>query len=104
MAIFNMFHRPKPKKFGFIPRYYDPDKEARDAKLAQYDNKERDLGSMKTRISSGLRTRSGIDQTNIRQRAKRSNMILLASLIGILLLVYIVINRYLPNLVNLIEK
>jgi hypothetical protein len=104
MAIFNMFHRPKPKKFGFIPRHYDPEKEARDARLAQYKSGDNDIGSMKTRISSGLRSRRDIDSLEIRKRARRSNWILIASLLGLLLLLYIAINQYLPNLVNMIEK
>ncbi len=29
------FYRPKPKKFNYIPRYYDPDKEAWEQKKAE---------------------------------------------------------------------
>lgn len=104
MAIFNIFHRPKPKKFGFIPRYYDPEKEAREAKLAQYKSNDKDLSSMKSRIRSSLRAKRGGDLKDVRKSARRSNLILFATLAGLLVLLYYAINRYLPDLVNLIEK
>ncbi|MGN0033350.1 MAG: hypothetical protein ACI358_06205 [Candidatus Limimorpha sp.] len=34
MGIF-MFHRPEPRKFNYIPRYYDPEKEALERKKAE---------------------------------------------------------------------
>lgn len=34
MGIF-MFHRPEPRKFNYIPRYYNPEKEAFERKKAE---------------------------------------------------------------------
>ena len=104
MAIFNFFHRPKPKKFGFIPRYYDPEKEERDARLARYKEEEGEVSDMKSRISSGLRMRRHIDSPDMKQKARRSNLILIMSMTMLVLLAYYVLTKYLPILVEIIEK
>jgi hypothetical protein len=104
MAFFNFFHRPKPKKFGFIPRYYDPEKEERDARLARYNNEKDEIGGMKSRIQSGLRTRRGLESADIKKKARRSNLILIMSLTMLVLLAYYVLVKYLPILVEMIEK
>lgn len=103
MAMFNFFSRPKPKQFGFIPRHYDPDKEERDARLARYKDSGNDVSSMKSRISSGLRAKRHIETSETKRKARRSNLILIMSLVMLILLTLYVLNRYMPILVALIE-
>ena len=105
MAMFNFFHRPKPKKFGFIPRYYDPEKEERDARLAKYKQEEGDqTEQMKNRIAYGFRARRGAVDAESKRKARKSNLILIMSLTMLVLLTIYILNKYLPILVELIEK
>lgn len=100
MGVFNFFRRPQHQKFDYKPRFYDPAKEEREARLAKYRSKDPAAG-VKSRISSGFRRRSargygGVD-------ARRSNMRLIAILVVLIFLTYYFIQKYLPQIVDLVE-
>lgn len=69
---FFMFHRPEPRRFNYIPRYYNPEKEAlerRKAELGLDSNlSEEDKLRLKMRKSWG-RTES-FDEEGDRRRAR----------------------------------
>jgi len=77
--------RPQPRKFDYLPRFYDPIKEDLENRIGAYkeDNKEAQL---KDRIKQGLRQRYNSDVGSYRtNQVKRSNMRLLY-IIGILIM------------------
>lgn len=83
MAFFGLFKRVKNQSFDFKPRYYDPDKEAREERLKRYDylsKDEFDAVSSRDRIRSGLRSRQGYlaDAGYRSKEIRRSNFRLLA--------------------------
>ena len=57
MPGFGFGKRPKPRKFDFIPRYYDPDKEELESRLAQYKDEMNEEERAKHRIRTGLRNK-----------------------------------------------
>ncbi len=75
---------PKHKRFDFIPRYYNPQKEELDEIVEAYKNKGDAAGS-KHRIRSGLRSRYNAD-AKYKSSVKRSANIRLASIIFVLFL------------------
>ena len=86
MAGIGFGKRPKPRKFDYMPRFYDPIKEELDNRIGSYksENKEDQL---KDRIKQGLRQRYNSDTSSYRtNQVKRSNLRLLY-IIGILMLV-----------------
>ena len=105
MAIFRFMKGPKPQKFEYLPRFYDPEKEDLRRRIAESAKGGVDATSaMKSRISNTYRRRSRGIKGNIgRKKTFRSNMILLGTLMAILFLTYLFIEKYLPQIVNLVE-
>ena len=94
---FSIFRLPnKYKRFDYTPRYYDPEKEARDKRrkeLSAAAEFEDELGGKK-RISfrDGQQMKS-----NLSQQQRASNIRLLVILIGLLALVYYVFQNLSPS-------
>lgn len=63
---FSMFHTPKPRKFNYVPRYFDPEKEALEKKKASMglDSKLSEQEKRRIRIRSGF----GYDQEEMNKR------------------------------------
>lgn len=59
MALINFFNRTKHRKFEYIPRFYNPEKEDLQNRLAKYKNLEKgSLENTKMNIQAGLRNRA----------------------------------------------
>lgn len=52
---FYIFHTPKPRKFNYVPRYFDPNQEALEKKKAAMglDSKLSDYEKLRMRIRTG---------------------------------------------------
>jgi hypothetical protein len=105
MAIFRFFKLPKHRRYEYIPRYWDPDKEEREARLKELRllGEEDEIEAMKSRISSGFKRKSRAAEGFRRKQVRRSNMILIATIFILLLLSYIFIIRYLPEIATMVE-
>ena len=104
MAIFNIFRVPKPQRYKYIPRYYDPDKEERELALRQLEEMQGgDPEAMKARITSGLRRRYRADQTYRKSQMRRSNFRLLIIIIALLIFAYLALVEYLPQIIRSLE-
>lgn len=83
--------RPKHKKFGYIPRFYDEEKEALENTLNQYKGTLTDADKVKRRISTGLRQRYVGDDSYRKETVKKSNLRILY-ILGILsILTYMIL-------------
>lgn len=100
MGFFNFFKRPQHQRFDYKPRFYDADKEEREARMARYKSVD-GTDAAKSRISSGLRRRTARGYGG--EDAKRSNMRLVAILVILIFLTYYFIQKYLPQIVDLVE-
>ena len=88
MALFSFGKRPKPKKFGFKPRFYDQDKEELQARLAKYDKDMDNVELIKTRIKSGFAYNSRGNNESYRTASRKSNFRLLIIIAVICLIAY----------------
>lgn len=80
--MFSMGKRPKPKPFGFKPRYYDQAKEELELRLGRYDkDKATDPELTKARIRQGLKMRMRPESSNYNASSRKSNI----RLVGIIL-------------------
>jgi len=106
MAFFKFFNLPKPLHFDYQPRFYDPKKEELEKRLkASEARTSDDTEGMKSRISSGLRRRHYQENRNLRARyARQTNIRLMAVLAALVLITLIVLNTWLPSLIEAIEK
>ena len=100
MRIFNVFRLPKHSRYNYIPRFYDPDKEAMDERLKEIELQSEDSAEgMKTRIASGLRRGHG--DTSIRRKSVlKSNMIVVGTVVVLVMLSVLFINYYLPRILE----
>ena len=84
--------------------YYDPQKEELQERLKELKELQRnDVDGAKARISSGIRGRYGADQAYRKQQVLRSNLILVGVVVMLLVLGYLLLNVYLPELNNFVE-
>lgn len=91
MGFFSLKSRTKPKPFGFVPRYYDEQKEEREQRLKRLDNPN-DIEISKDRIRSGLKSSYRGDSLLKKDLSRKSNLRLLYIII-ILALVTVLILR-----------
>jgi len=83
--------RQKHKKFDYIPRYWDPEKEALEKTINQYKGDPSDQDKMKERISSGLRHRYVGDEQYRQRHVKKSNFRIIYIIMALCLLTYVIL-------------
>lgn len=104
MSFFRMGSRFKHRSFDYIPRYYDPVKEELEERLKGYNQKADATEIAKNRIRRGFR-KGGVDTRKYSQRVrKRSTFRLLGIIVFLVLVTFLLLNKYLPQLVAAIEK
>ena len=102
MALFSIFKTPKHQKFDYKPRYWDPAKEDLDNRIKQAQGA--DTEAMKARISRGFRRGSTAGYAEKRAiERRRSNKILLITVIVLVFLCYLFLTVYLPEIVEMVE-
>ncbi len=100
MGIFKVFRLPKHSRYNYIPRYYDPDKEALDERMKKIQLQSEDSAEgMKTRIAAGLRRGQG-DGSLRRKSVLRSNVLILGIIVILVMLSVLFINYYLPRILE----
>lgn len=106
MALLNFFKSTRHQRYNYIPRFYDPKKEALEERLRIMKGvKEGDTESIKKKIRGGFGGAGytpGVSTYRNRQ-ASRSNAIILVLIVVLVILAYILANVYLDEIVNLTE-
>lgn len=93
MIKFGFGKRAKPRTFDYKPRFYDPAREEREARLSKYrgfSSEEEGVSHMTTRIRSGLKNKWQKGDT--KAHVRRSNMRLLYILIILFLLSFLLLS------------
>lgn len=92
MPGFGFGKRPKPRRFDYIPRFYDETKEELQERIKHYETEISAEEMSKHRIRSGLRSKYGGDPAYRSSMVKKSNL-RLVYIIFILMLITILILR-----------
>jgi hypothetical protein len=94
-----IFRVPKHQQFKYKPMYYDPQKEELQERLNTLrELQKNDVEGAKARITSGIRSGHMKDQTYRREQVRRSNIKLVIIVVMLLVLGYLLLNVYLPEL------
>lgn len=102
MAFFGK--KPKPQGFHFTPRYYDPEKEDREARIkAAMQAAGGDTEAMKNRISASFRSPRKHQSSVYKSARRRSNITVLIAMIVLLLLALLLIGEFLPQIEQMLE-
>ena len=90
---------PKHQRFEYTPRFYDPKKEDLQNRVAAAQGMSgRDTEAMKGRISTSLR-RGRNNHPKLRSgTVYRSNMLLLAIIVVLVVILFTAVNVYLPQI------
>ena len=108
MALMKFFKTPKNQKFDYKPRYWDPKKEELRERLSKYREETKgDTKAVKSRIANGFKRRGGLGYKETREirtkELRRSNRVLLITVIVLALLAYVLFEVYLTEIVNMME-
>ena len=109
MALFGMGKRPKHRNFDYTPRYYDPDKEDLERRMAPYqkDGKSNPVNpeAIKARIRGSSKKPIGksYDSDMYKKSLRRSNRIVMVVLMALLLLTLYFLLEYLPSFLETFE-
>ena len=99
MAGMNPFKVPKNQRYRYILRYWEPDKEELEERIRQASSATSDdPGDMKARIARGFQRRASYRGVSTSHIKRKSNLILLAIIIGLIYISYILIVKYLPQI------
>lgn len=93
-----MLHRPKPAKFNYIPRFWDPEKEERDKFRKRHtDDEQTAIENMKSRISKGFSKKESrfFDASGYKKSVNIANRRMLMILACLIILVYYVYKSFL---------
>ena len=99
MAFINFGNRIKHRKFDYNPRYYDPEREDLERRLSRYESSEDNPELVKDRIRGGFRKNYRVKDDYTSRTKKRSNKILIFTLLLLLMITYIFLVEYLPPIV-----
>lgn len=92
MVSFGFGKKPKHRKFDYLPRYYDEDKERLEQTLNSYKGEARNEQKVKARISSGLRQRYRGNDEYRRSSNKKSNLRIVYILIVLFFISYMILS------------
>lgn len=92
MLSFGFGKRPKHKKFGYSPRYYDENKERLEQQVGKYDDETNDKEKAKQRISAGLRQSYIGDESYRKTHTRKSNMRVLFILAILIVVSYMIMS------------
>lgn len=97
MALFSFFGRTKHRRFEYIPRYYNPEKEELEQRMSKYrkENKN-EIDDVKLNIRAGLRNRA---PGNTGFSLRYSMLIMLIVVILLLISIYL-LSAYLPRFIE----
>jgi len=106
ISRFSIFKKPEHRKFDPIPRFYNPEKEYIEDKLAKHRNKGEDKYiDIKSNIRRNFRdNRAGFGMSKHKVgRGRSSNIRLIIILVLLIAMTYYLLTRYFVNIESLIK-
>ena len=108
MAGFRFFSTPKPQRFEYRPRFYDPEKEELMDRVRSAEQEgDYSTENMKSRIAGGFRRKTGgyaTDRQFRSQQVKQSNRRLLIIVGFLIFMGYILFSSNLTSLKQILES
>jgi len=103
MGFLSFGKKIKNRRFDYIPRYYDPDKEEFEQRMKLYKRQGSDTELAKQKIKGGFRRSYRVGNDYSQEASKRSNRILLMTIAFLLLITFYFISEYLPRIIASFE-
>lgn len=104
MALIRFFKTPKHKRYEYIPRYWEPEKEELHDRIRKLEEaKNSGIEGMRDRVQMGLRRTHTRDNSVRKRETMRSNITLLIVIIVLLAITYAFLTQYLPRIIQAME-
>lgn len=104
MALLRFFKLPKHQQYDYKPRFWDPKKEELEERLKRINEiQEGGTSGAKARISGGFRRGYSMDSKSRSRQVMRSNLMLIGIVVALVVLSYVMISVYLPQIVDVLE-
>jgi len=101
MLRFGFGKRMKPRKFDYIPRFYDEQKDQLDSRIDKYHGDVTEGAKVKERIKSGLRSQYQGNAEYRSREVKRSNLRLLYIIVTLILVAFLILRTdKISNFIN----
>ena len=91
MLSFGFGKRPKHKKFDYLPRYYNENKENLSQRISQHSGEVSDEDKLKQRISSGLRHKYIGNESYRKATVRKSNLRIVYILVVLCIVSYLIL-------------
>ena len=91
MRNFGLGKRPKHKKFNYLPRFYDEQKEELEKAIGKYNQDPTNTDMAKRRISAGLRQSYVGDDSYRKAYVRKSNRTIFYVIIILSLITYLIL-------------
>ena len=101
MLKFGWGGKVKPRRFDFIPRYYDEEKEDLQSRLEKYDEGEHSEERTKHRIRQGIRQKYNGDLSYRSREVRKSNLRLVYIIVVLFFVSYMILKS--DKIVKLME-
>lgn len=102
---FGLSKLPRHKHYNYTPRYYNERKEELNEVLEKVEQrKSEDVDGMKARISHQLKGGASTDRSYRRRRVRHSNYRLILVILFLLMLAYVILNVYLPDVFSVLSQ
>lgn len=104
MALLRFFNLPKHQQYDYKPRFWDPKKEELEERLNRLNKiQEGGAAGARARISGGFRRGYSLDSKVRSRQVRRSNLILIGIVVALVVLSYLMLSVYLPQIVEALE-
>ncbi len=110
MALFKFLHAPDPNQYDYKPRFWDPEKERIEQRLADLESRKHlksadDVkGNLAGSFRAGGRRGSKMDyRAEGRSAKKKSNYMLFAIILVLVLLSYVFLNVNLQSVIEFLK-
>jgi len=99
---FGFGKRIQPRQFDYLPRFYDEEKEHREALISQYSGETDDEEKIKSRIRSGMRQKYNGDAAFRSLQTRNSNLRLVYIILILCVITYFIFKS--DRISNFIES
>lgn len=107
MSFFSLNNRFKHRNFDYVPRFYDADKEEREARKAKYSDADKDNPELlKTRIKGGFSKPMGRSYQSdaYRKAVRKSNKVVMVVMMILVLVMLYFLVEYFPRMVETFDQ
>lgn len=101
MHIPRLFKTPRHQRFGYVPMYYNEEKEKLAERIAEYNKEGGDREAMQSRISRQFRSKANSRGSGVTSSTRRVMYLRIVIMFVLIALTLLFLQVYLPRILEL---